>query len=191
MFAVDFSISLKSLPLQSVHDPVTLAATSSVSPVTLSWDFGDLSSRVNATGAGLTTAAHKYGLPGHYAVSVLAWAGHKEVTFDSLQHFQNTTSFSSIFNVFCRRVFSMAEYLALIFTNFQVSARGEVTVTVPPKLELRCPTLAVANKSLEFTLVSWGAVGVDVDWKITKDGVQVAKGKTQHHRTSQQLMTLG
>ncbi|KAF0037703.1 hypothetical protein F2P81_010577 [Scophthalmus maximus] len=134
VFAVDFSISLKSLPLQSVHDPVTLAATSSVSPVTLSWDFGDLSSRVNATGAGLTTAAHKYGLPGHYAVSVLAWAGHKEV-----------------------------------------SARGEVTVTVPPKLELRCPTLAVANKSLEFTLVSWGAVGVDVDWKITKDGVQVAK----------------
>lgn len=58
----------------------------------------------------------------------------------------------------------------------QVSARGEVTVTLPPKLELHCPVLAVANKSLEVTLVSWGALGVDVDWKITKDGVQVAKG---------------
>ncbi|XP_023267629.1 polycystin-1 [Seriola lalandi dorsalis] len=134
VFAVDFSISLKRLPVFSVHDHISLAATSSVSPVTLSWDFGDLSSRVNTTGTGVTTAAHKYGLPGHYPVSVMAWAGHKET-----------------------------------------SARGEVIVTVPPKLELRCPPLAVANKSLEFTLVSWGSVDVDVDWKITKDGVQVAK----------------
>ena len=67
----------------------------------------------------------------------------------------------------------------LACVQVQVSARGEVTVTLPPKLELRCPSLAVANKSLELTLVSWGAVGVDVDWKITKDGdgVQVAEGK--------------
>ncbi|XP_071359441.1 polycystin-1 isoform X3 [Trachinotus anak] len=134
VFAVNFSISLRRLPLQSVHDHISLTATSSVTPVMLSWDFGDLSSRVNTTRTGVTTASHKYGLPGHYAVSVVAWAGHKEV-----------------------------------------SKRGEVTVTVPPKLELRCPPLAVANKSLDFTLVSWGSVGMDVDWKITKDGVQVAK----------------
>lgn len=61
----------------------------------------------------------------------------------------------------------------------QVSVRGEVTVALPPRLELRCPPLAVANRSLEITLVSWGAVGVDVDWKITKDDVQVAKGEIQ------------
>lgn len=56
--------------------------------------------------------------------------------------------------------------------------RGEATVTValPPKLELSCPPLAVANSSLEIKLVGWGAVGLDVDWKITKNGVQVAKG---------------
>lgn len=77
-----------------------------------------------------------------------------------------------------------------ISTCVQVSARGEVIVALPPKLEVRCPTLAVANKSLEFTLVSWGALGVDVDWKITKDGVQVAKGKTRQHTNSEQLMTL-
>lgn len=49
-------------------------------------------------------------------------------------------------------------------------------MTLPPKLELHCPTLVVANQSLEVTLVSWGSAGVEVDWKITKDGVQVAKG---------------
>ena len=64
-----------------------------------------------------------------------------------------------------------------LFTCVQVPVHGEVTVALPPKLELRCPPLAVANKSLDFTLVSWGAVGLNVDWKITKDGVQVAKGK--------------
>lgn len=70
----------------------------------------------------------------------------------------------------------------------QVSARGEVTVTLPPKLELLCPPLAVANKSLKFTLVSWGAVGVDVDWKIKKDDVQVAKGRILPQTSSEQLM---
>lgn len=53
-----------------------------------------------------------------------------------------------------------------------------MTVIVPPKLELRCPSLAVANKSLSLTIVSWGSVGLDLDWKITKDGVQVAEGNT-------------
>ena len=68
--------------------------------------------------------------------------------------------------------------------------RGAVTVTLPPKLELRCPPLAVANKSLEFTLVSWGAVGVDVDWTISKDGVQVAKGKIQQNTSDRRSVNL-
>lgn len=76
VFAVDFSVSLKPLSLQSVHDLISFSAASSVTPVMLSWDFGDLSSRVNTT---RTTATHKYGLPGHYALSLRAWAGHKEV----------------------------------------------------------------------------------------------------------------
>ncbi|XP_047434663.1 polycystin-1 [Mugil cephalus] len=134
VFAVEFSVSLKLLPLQSVHDYVTFSAVSSVSPVMLSWDFGDLSPRVNGTGRGITTSAHKYGLPGRYALSLMAWAGHKEAP-----------------------------------------ARGEVTVTLPPKLELHCPPLSVANRSLDITLVSWGASALDVDWRIEKDGVQVAK----------------
>ncbi|KAK1885756.1 Polycystin-1, partial [Dissostichus eleginoides] len=134
VFAVDFAVSLKSLTLQSVHDHISFSAASSVTPVMLTWDFGDHSSRVDPAGTEVTAATHKYGLPGQYSISLTASAGHKEVF-----------------------------------------AHGEVTVTLPPKLELRCPPLAVANKSLELTLVSWGAVSVDVDWKISKDGVQVAK----------------
>ncbi|XP_013886197.1 polycystin-1, partial [Austrofundulus limnaeus] len=134
VFAVEFSISVKPLPLQSVHDQILFSAAASVTPVTLSWDFGDLSSRVNATATGTATAAHKYGLPGHYAVSLMAWAGHKEV-----------------------------------------ANRTQVSVTLPSKLELHCPHLVVANKSLEVTLVNWGGVGIVVEWTITKDGVQVAK----------------
>lgn len=80
VFAVEFSASIRPLPLQSVHDQIFFSAAASVTPVTLSWDFGDLSSRVNATGAGTATAAHKYGLPGRYAVSLMAWVGHKEVS---------------------------------------------------------------------------------------------------------------
>lgn len=79
VFAVDFSVSLKPLPLQSVHNSITFSAASSVTPVTLSWDFGDLSSRVNTTGTGVTTATHKYGLPGHYVVSLMASAGNNKV----------------------------------------------------------------------------------------------------------------
>ncbi len=163
---MDFSVSLKPLPLQSVHNRISFSATSSVTPVTLSWDFGDLSSRVNTTGTEITTTTHKYGLPGRYAVSVTALAEPKvrekkcKIILYSFIEGQ-TYDFSICFILAC----------------VQVSARTEVTVALPPKLELRCPTLAVANQSLEFTLVSWGTVGVDVDWKITKDGVQVAKGK--------------
>lgn len=87
VFAVDFAVSLKTLPLQSVHDGVRFSAASSVTPVTLSWDFGDLSPRVNATETGVTTATHKYGLPGRYAVSLVAWAGHKEVRENSIELF--------------------------------------------------------------------------------------------------------
>lgn len=65
----------------------------------------------------------------------------------------------------------------MLLVCVQVSARGEVTIMLPPKLELHCPPLVVANRSLELTLVSWGSVGLNVDWKITKDDVQIAKGK--------------
>lgn len=74
-------------------------------------------------------------------------------------------------------VFNWMQVMCVFARRLKVSALGEVTVTLPPKLELHCPTLVVANQSLEVTLVSWGSVGVDVDWKITKEGVQVAKGK--------------
>ncbi|XP_028300590.1 polycystin-1 isoform X2 [Gouania willdenowi] len=137
VFVVKFSISLQPLPLQSVHDLVTFTTSSSVTPLILSWDFGDGSARVNTTGAALTKVSHKYGLPGRYTVSVMAWAEQKEVV--------------------------------------HVSTRREVMVTLPPKLELHCPPLSVANNSLDVQLVSWGAVGLNVDWKITKDGVQIAK----------------
>ncbi|MED6256706.1 hypothetical protein ATANTOWER_005316 [Ataeniobius toweri] len=134
VFAVEFSVSLRPLPLQSVHDLIILSATSSVTPLTLSWNFGDLSPRVNTTGMGVTTAAHKFAIPGRYKVSLKAWAGHKEV-----------------------------------------SARTDVTVALPPKLELHCPSFVVANRSLEVTLVNWGGIGLDVNWTISKNDVQVAK----------------
>ncbi|RVE75816.1 hypothetical protein OJAV_G00002450 [Oryzias javanicus] len=53
----------------------------------------------------------------------------------------------------------------------------EVNLTLPPKLELHCPSLIVANQSLEVTLVSWGGVDLDVNWTIAKEGVQVAKAR--------------
>uniref|UniRef100_A0A3Q2YRT4 Polycystin 1, transient receptor potential channel interacting n=1 Tax=Hippocampus comes TaxID=109280 RepID=A0A3Q2YRT4_HIPCM len=117
VFAVDFSIRLEALPLQSVHDSIGFSAASSVTPVTLSWDFGDLSPRVNTSATEVTMATHKYGLPGKYVVDFL----------------------------------------------------------FPPKLELHCPSLTVVNGSMEITLVSWGALGLNVDWTIAKNDVQVAK----------------
>ncbi|XP_053712172.1 polycystin-1-like [Synchiropus splendidus] len=149
VFAVEFSVSLKPLPLQSVHHPISFYAASSVSSATLSWDFGDLSPRVNTTGLELTSVTHKYGLPGQYVVTVMAWAGNKEA-----------------------------------------SARTQVSVTLPPKLELQCPLLGVANQSLDFRLVSWGSVGVEVDWKITKNDAEVMKASPPcpkdavHHKQS-------
>uniref|UniRef100_A0A3B4ATD7 Uncharacterized protein n=1 Tax=Periophthalmus magnuspinnatus TaxID=409849 RepID=A0A3B4ATD7_9GOBI len=71
----------------------------------------------------------------------------------------------------------------------QVSAQSEVTVMLPPKLQLLCPSLAVANKSLEISLLSWGALGLNIDWKITRDSVEIAKsphcpGGVVHNETS-------
>ncbi|KAK6300832.1 hypothetical protein J4Q44_G00289300 [Coregonus suidteri] len=134
VFAVDFAASLPPLPPVSVHSSAHLSILSSVTPVTLSWDFGDLSPRVNATETVDMTMRHKYAVPGRYPVSVTAWAGPKEVC-----------------------------------------ARREVRVTLPPRLELHCPQLAIANQSLAVRLVSWGGEGVAVDWRITKDGQEAAK----------------
>ncbi|PWA16873.1 hypothetical protein CCH79_00012673, partial [Gambusia affinis] len=134
VFAVEFSVSLRALPLQSVHDLIVFSAISSVTPVTLSWDFGDLSPRLSSTQKGVTAAAHKFAIPGHYKVSLKAWAGHKEV-----------------------------------------SAQTDVTVALPPKLELHCPSFVVANKSVDVTLVSWGGIGLNVNWTISQNDVQVAK----------------
>uniref|UniRef100_A0AAV2LJY2 Uncharacterized protein n=1 Tax=Knipowitschia caucasica TaxID=637954 RepID=A0AAV2LJY2_KNICA len=148
-FAVDFSVTLKPVQPQSVHDQISFSASSSVSPVTLSWDFGDLSPRFNTSEPEATRAMHKYGLPGQYKVGVTAWMGNKEA-----------------------------------------SAQGEVTVMLPPKLHLMCPRLAVANSSLEISLFTWGAMGLSIDWKITKDSVEVAKacphcpGGVIHNETS-------
>lgn len=80
MFEVDFSILLRALPLQSVHSSVTFSAASSVAPVTISWDFGDLSSRVNTSGSGVANTTHKYGLPGRYVVTLMGWAGNTKVS---------------------------------------------------------------------------------------------------------------
>lgn len=165
VFEVDFSIYLRPLPLQNVHSSISFSAASSVAPVTMSWDFGDLSPRVNTSGSAVASTTHKYSLPGRYVVTVMGWAGNSKVSGGG-----GLIAFSDW-------RFGGDASDAVFAGSFQVSARGEVTVMLPPKLELQCPTLVVANQSLEVTLVSWGSVGVDVDWKITKDGVRVAKGK--------------
>lgn len=77
---MDFFVKLKPLPLQSVHSSVAFSAVSSVTPVTLSWDFGDHSARVNTTGSDVAhTAGHKYGLPGRFTVGLMAWTGNSKV----------------------------------------------------------------------------------------------------------------
>uniref|UniRef100_W5KUR6 Polycystic kidney disease 1a n=1 Tax=Astyanax mexicanus TaxID=7994 RepID=W5KUR6_ASTMX len=131
-FQVDFSVNVSDVRC-SVHTEAVLTASSSVLPVSLSWDFGDLSPRVN-TSSPSTRGQHKYGVPGRYRVQLSASAADKEVP-----------------------------------------AVGEVTVVLPPRLELHCPSLLVANQSLEeaVTLVNWGGVGVAVDWIIRKDGSEV------------------
>uniref|UniRef100_A0A8C2KU76 Polycystic kidney disease 1a n=1 Tax=Cyprinus carpio TaxID=7962 RepID=A0A8C2KU76_CYPCA len=137
---VNFSASLPSRRV-SVHSEAVLSVASSVFPASFSWDFGDLSPRVN-TSTPNTTARHKYGVPGRYQAQVSLSAGHQEIV-----------------------------------------AQGNVSVELPPRLELNCPELIVANQSLEeaVSLVNWGGVGITVDWRITKDGREIARGTRQKH----------
>ncbi|NP_001129985.1 polycystin-1 precursor [Oryzias latipes] len=136
VFAVEFSLLVTAPPQQSVHQQIQLSAASSVTPITLSWDFGDGSLPLTTAGDGAGSAVHKYGLPGRYIVEVRA---------------------------------SAVQKMAL--------TQQEVNLTLPPKLELHCPPLVVANQSLEVTLVSWGGVDLDVNWTIAKEGVEVAKAR--------------
>ncbi len=65
----------------------------------------------------------------------------------------------------------------------EIVAQGNVSVELPPRLELHCPELIVANQSLEevVSLVNWGGLGVTVDWRIRKDGREIARGTRQKH----------
>ncbi|XP_051561683.1 polycystin-1 [Myxocyprinus asiaticus] len=136
VFQVNFSAYLPSRHV-SIHSEALLPVASSVYPVSLSWDFGDFSPRVNTSTLN-TTVRHKYGLPGKYQAQVSLSAGHHEII-----------------------------------------AQGNVSVELPPRLELHCPSLIVANESLEeaVTLVNWGGVGVTVDWQISRDGREIARAE--------------
>ncbi|XP_051558182.1 polycystin-1-like [Myxocyprinus asiaticus] len=136
VFQVNFSAYLPSRRV-SVHSEALLSVASSVYPVSLSWDFGDLSPRVN-TSTPNTTARHKYGHPGKYQAQVSLSAGHQEII-----------------------------------------AQGNVSVELPPRLELHCPSMIVVNQSLEeaVSLVNWGGVGVTVDWQIRKDRREIARAE--------------
>lgn len=79
MFAVEFSLLVTAPPQQSVHQQIQLSAASSVTPITLSWDFGDGSLPLTTAGDGAGSAVHKYGLPGRYIVEVRASAVQKMV----------------------------------------------------------------------------------------------------------------
>lgn len=130
---MDFSVHV-SAKRSSVHSEAALSVSSSVLPVSLSWDFGDASPLLNTN---VTMAQHKYGLPGHYRVNVVAMTTHRDK-----------------------------------------SGVAEVHVELPPRLELHCPSMLLANQSLEeaVTLVNWGGVGVAVNWRIKKEGMEVARG---------------
>uniref|UniRef100_A0A671PNE3 Polycystic kidney disease 1a n=1 Tax=Sinocyclocheilus anshuiensis TaxID=1608454 RepID=A0A671PNE3_9TELE len=143
VFQVNFSASLPSRRV-SVHSEAVLSVASSVFPASFSWDFGDLSPRVN-TSTPNTMARHKYGVPGRYQAQVSLSAGHQEIV-----------------------------------------AQGNVSVELPPRLELHCPELIVANQSLEeaVSLVNWGGVGITVDWRITKDGREIARDAIHHADSS-------
>ncbi|KAI7790559.1 polycystin-1 [Triplophysa rosa] len=136
VFQVNFSATLPSRRV-SVHSEALLSVSSSVYPVSLSWDFGDHSPRVNSSTPN-KTASHKYGVPGRYQARVSLSAGHQEIV-----------------------------------------THGKVSVELPPRLELHCPSLKVANQSLEeaVSLVNWGGVGITVDWRITKDGREIARAE--------------
>ncbi|KAG7491421.1 hypothetical protein MATL_G00003380 [Megalops atlanticus] len=60
-------------------------------------------------------------------------------------------------------------------SNKEITIRGKVRVTLPPILELQCPAVVVANRSIDIGLVNWGGVGVAVDWRILLDGNETAK----------------
>ncbi|KAK9981572.1 hypothetical protein ABG768_001099 [Culter alburnus] len=155
VFQVNFSASLPSRRV-SVHSEAVLSVVSSVFPASFSWDFGDLSPRVNSSTPN-TTARHKYGLPGSYQAQVSVSAGHQEIV-----------------------------------------AQGTVSVELPPRLELHCPALIVANQSLEaeLSLVNWGGVGITVDWMIHKDGREIARAEplclpdAVHHADSSRCFLL-
>ncbi|KAK3530713.1 hypothetical protein QTP86_033585, partial [Hemibagrus guttatus] len=150
---VDFSVRVSPVR-SSVHSVAVLSVSSSVLPVSLCWDFGDASPLLNTN---VTTAQHKYGLPGRYRAKVVATATHREM-----------------------------------------SGVAEVRVELPPKMELRCPSLLLANQSLEeaVILVNWGGVGVAVDWRIRKEGVEVARAEPVcvsdgvHHENSSRCFEL-
>ncbi|XP_062867009.1 polycystin-1 [Trichomycterus rosablanca] len=76
VFQVDFTVGV--WPVRSsVHSEASFSVSSSVTPVSLYWDFGDSSPLLNTS---VTAARHKYGLPGRYRVKVVAAAAHKEAT---------------------------------------------------------------------------------------------------------------
>uniref|UniRef100_A0AAY5EW68 Polycystic kidney disease 1a n=1 Tax=Electrophorus electricus TaxID=8005 RepID=A0AAY5EW68_ELEEL len=136
VFQVNFSVHVPAVRV-SVHSEADLSIQSSVLNVSLTWDFGDMSPRMNTSGPA-SGGRHKYGVPGRYLARVSAVAAHREV-----------------------------------------SSHGEVRVELPPRLELRCPALLVANQSLEeaVTLVNWGGVGMAVDWKVRKDEREVGRAE--------------
>ncbi|XP_028828513.1 polycystin-1 isoform X2 [Denticeps clupeoides] len=57
----------------------------------------------------------------------------------------------------------------------EFTASGKVSVTLPPRLELQCPSMVVANQSLVTTLVNWGGVGAEVDWEVLRERDVVAR----------------
>ncbi|XP_053471229.1 polycystin-1 [Ictalurus furcatus] len=83
-------------------------------------------------------------------------------------------------------------------TQRETSGMADVRVELPPRLELHCPSLLLANQSLEeaVTLVNWGGVGVAVDWRIRKEGVEVARAEPVcvsdgvHHENSSRCFEL-
>ncbi|XP_027034714.2 polycystin-1 isoform X1 [Tachysurus fulvidraco] len=83
-------------------------------------------------------------------------------------------------------------------THGETNGIAEVRVELPPRLELRCPSVLLANQSLEeaVTLVNWGGVGVAVDWRIMKEAVEVARAEpvcvsdALHHDNSSRCFQL-
>ncbi|KAG5854078.1 hypothetical protein ANANG_G00033710 [Anguilla anguilla] len=68
-----------------------------------------------------------------------------------------------------------AARVALRSERKDIAVSGKVRVTLPPRLELACPPVVVANHSIDVGLVNWGGVGVAVDWRILLDGRESPK----------------